>query len=49
MLELIEKYGNLYEVYENDAPVNRLVYHSEKDFAWGLGMLIASMNVKVIA
>jgi hypothetical protein len=30
----IAKYGTLYEVYENDRPVSRFIYRSEKDFAW---------------
>jgi hypothetical protein len=42
MLGLIEKYGTLYEVYEHDKPVKRLIYRSEPDFAWGLGLLVAS-------
>ena len=42
VLGLIEKYGTLHEVYENDKPVNRLIYKSEKDFAWALGLLVAS-------
>jgi glycogen debranching enzyme len=44
VLGLIERYGTLYEVYEEDRPVNRLIYRSEKDFAWGLGMLLASRS-----
>ena len=35
-------HDTLHEVFEGDKPVRRLVYRSEKDFAWGLGMLIAS-------
>ncbi|MEP7234964.1 MAG: hypothetical protein ABI778_06680, partial [Ignavibacteriota bacterium] len=31
MLGQIEKYGTLYEVYENDKPVKRLIYRSEPD------------------
>lgn len=42
VLGQIDRYGTLHEVYENDKPVRRLVYRSEKDFAWGLGMLLAS-------
>jgi hypothetical protein len=42
VMELIEKDATFYEVYENDKPVSRLVYRSEKDFAWALGMLTTS-------
>jgi glycogen debranching enzyme len=42
LLTQIERYGTLHEVYENDKPVRRLVYRSEHDFAWGIGMLLAS-------
>jgi hypothetical protein len=42
VLHLINKYGSFYEVYDKDAPVKRLIYRSESDFSWGLGLLIAS-------
>lgn len=45
VLDQIERYGTLHEVYEHDRPVRRLIYRSEKDFAWGLGMLLASRGL----
>jgi glycogen debranching enzyme len=42
MMRQVQRYGTLHEVYKNDKPVRRLIYRSEKDFAWGLGMLLAS-------
>jgi hypothetical protein len=40
--DLFERTGDVYEVYENDKPLKRLLYKSEKNFAWTLGILIAS-------
>jgi len=42
MMRQIERYGTLHEVYKNDKPVRRLIYRSERDFAWGIGMLLVS-------
>ncbi|MDP4231008.1 MAG: hypothetical protein Q8916_11470 [Bacteroidota bacterium] len=42
LLGQIERYGTLHEVYQDDKPVRRLVYRSEKDFSWGLGLLLVS-------
>ncbi|MEI8135574.1 MAG: hypothetical protein WCH46_10970 [bacterium] len=47
VLQQIHIYDTLHEVYENDKPVSRLIYHSEKDFAWGLGLMLASRSPEV--
>lgn len=44
--QLIDLHGTLYEVYEHDKPVRRLVYRSEREFAWALGILIAAKGEK---
>lgn len=38
---LTEKHRAVYEVYALDKPVNRRVYHSERDFAWTIGIRLA--------
>jgi glycogen debranching enzyme len=38
---LVEKHGAVYEVYEKDEPLRRLVYRSERNFAWTIGIRLA--------
>ncbi len=45
---LIRTYKGFHEVYENDKPVSRLVYRSEKHFSWAMGLLLASQHVDVL-
>ncbi|MCM2325250.1 MAG: hypothetical protein NDI94_02215, partial [Candidatus Woesearchaeota archaeon] len=37
---LISKYGEVFEVYEKGMPVKRMLYKSEKPFAWSSGLFI---------
>jgi glycogen debranching enzyme len=39
--ELIERFGTVYEVYGKDGkPVKRLIYRSERPFAWSSGLFV---------
>lgn len=40
--DLFERSGGVCEVYENDKPLKRLFYKTEMNFAWTMGVLIAS-------
>jgi hypothetical protein len=44
LVGLMEKYGGIYEVYINNLPVKQFFYKSEKNFAWTLGIFIASQS-----
>jgi glycogen debranching enzyme len=39
---LVEEHGGLFEVYDNNKPVKRWFYRSEKSFAWALGVYCAA-------
>ena len=38
---LVQKHSSVFEVYEHDVPVNRIVYRSERDFGWAIGIRCA--------
>lgn len=44
---LFKKYGEVYEVYEKSGePVQRILYRSERPFAWSAGMYLYAKNYK---
>lgn len=43
LLELFNEYGTIHEIYDEKLkPVKRLLYNSEKDFAWTAGIILAT-------
>ncbi|MEM3374496.1 MAG: GH116 family glycosyl hydrolase [Candidatus Woesearchaeota archaeon] len=44
MSNLIIKYNGVYEVYDKEKPVRRLIYNAEIPFAWSSGMFLYACN-----